>query len=647
MIATKAWNFLGAILCNPLKKMASIMSTLGRPTDRVNVIDQQDSHDALFTSPTIHFTMTSHAGGPIDLEFAVRRLFRADIAVAAAWPSESGVRLTPKMRSLVKVIRSGERLRDDVADLRSGKSFAAAARFAWRHPRLVTNALRRRWSRSAAVDAPVVDAADSGADSLDGALSMARKVIVDAQKIAAAEHQIDETLFGGASRIGDDFVRLILRGSYHDLRIPGVSETAHAAFEPRLLIHRCGVVQLTIALPIHREMTTAQLVEIARSDRAVLVRSEIPEPLLIGLPVKRLLGEWRTISDAGARLRAMEFPDSPTMADSLERHFGAVGTALGVPLPREWNTHATVMAAMGHCCGSAELWQVRHKDAIARVATRFDSDANVNLDRLSGADLSVSADHQLYTNLGSTTRIQLIGAPPEPIRDLDTVLIVEHTLVQYFRLRNLESAVTGGALYGKKLERAYAEAIKVLADMRQQEIRFGSARQIATRLLTDLGGEEMRRTVETALDLSSQANATRSANTQASRSLRLAWIATILAALVAVPALRDLLDYVSEVDTSTVIGKMLFPLRLAADTGEWGPWVVLASLAAILVSVWLLGRATKLPAVLRRCAECFRRRRSWLPADLKLHVESERASRPASDAERLSVAAGQSVPPSQ
>ncbi|MBT2498615.1 hypothetical protein J7E25_05865 [Agromyces sp. ISL-38] len=567
--------------------------------------------------------MTTHAGGPIDLESAVRRLLRADVAVAAAWPSEAGVRITPKMRSLVKVIRSGERLRDDAAEFRSRRSILAAAKFAVRHPRIVAETLRHPQAESTHSGAVASTTGSQGpsTDSLEAALDTAREIVIDAQTIAAVERGIDTTLFGGSSRDGDEFVRIILRGSYHDLRMPQSGGTEHVVFEPRLLLHRSGVVQLTVALPVHRELTTTQLIEISRSDRAVLVRSEIPEPLLAGLPNKHLFGQWQAERDAGARVRVMDFPDPPTMADSLDQHLGAIGAVIGARLPREWNTHATVIAAVGSCCRTGTKWRTRHEDAIARVATRFTSRAEVDLDRLSGVNLSVSADHRIYTNLGSTTRIQVAGQPPEPIHHLDTVLIVEHTLLQYFRLRNLESVAIAGPLYDMELETAYAEAINVFSDMRQHEIRYGSAREIATRLLTDLGGEEMRRTIEAALNLSSQANATRTATIQSARSLRLTWAATILAALVGVPVLGDLLDYVSMVDASTPIGLVLSPLRWAAGTGDWGPWVVLATLAAAFFALWLVGRAAKLPEAMRR-TDRFRRRRSWLPADLELIVES-------------------------
>ena len=95
------------------------------------------------------------------------------------------------------------------------------------------------------------------------------------------------------------------------------------------------------------------------------------------------------------------------------------------------------------------------------------------------------------------------------------MLLIEHVLLQYFRLRSLEDAVSSSNLFGARLQSVQNEAVAVFSAMRQYEIRYGSAREIATHLLADLGGDDIRRTIETALGLAAQANATRDASIQA------------------------------------------------------------------------------------------------------------------------------------
>ena len=90
--------------------------------------DDDGRHFAQFSDATVHFTMTTHAGGPLDLNRAVRRLLAADLAVAAAWPSESDVRVTPSLRRLTSSLRNAERLKEDFLTFQDEKTFGTAAR---------------------------------------------------------------------------------------------------------------------------------------------------------------------------------------------------------------------------------------------------------------------------------------------------------------------------------------------------------------------------------------------------------------------------------------------------------------------------------------------------------------------------------------
>lgn len=47
-------------------------------------VDDDGRHFEQFGHTTLHFTMTTHVGGALGLERAVRRLLAADLAVAAA-----------------------------------------------------------------------------------------------------------------------------------------------------------------------------------------------------------------------------------------------------------------------------------------------------------------------------------------------------------------------------------------------------------------------------------------------------------------------------------------------------------------------------------------------------------------------------------
>lgn len=573
------------------------------------------SHAAQFTDANVHFTMTTHAGGPLDLKRSVRRLLAADVAVAAAWPSEKNVRVAPGVRKLASSLRNAERLRDDFSGFHGEQTWRSFARLVRRHPRLVgANILRWRNGDPTYTDL-VADLS-----SLDEALGDGIDVVADVQKIAAVERKLDARLFGGRSRDEDEFVRLTLRGSYHNVLLPGTGDSFRVVFEPRLLLHASGVVQLTIAMPVECDLTTSQLVQLSRSDCDVIVRSQMAEPLLKGLPVDRLRGKWLEELDAGARLREIVFDKKVTMAESLERYLFVVGEAVGKVLPREWNVYATVFAATGACCDPAQ-WSVGHQEDLARVTMRYSTAGRIHHEKLIGRDFSLDPESILISNLASTTRIQVRGEPPDPIEHLDTVLLVEHVLLQYFRLRVLEEAISDPRLHGARLQAEQREAISVFTNMRQYEIRYGSAREIATHLLADLGGDEMRRTIEATLGLAAQANATREASIQARRSLVLAWVGTILAVLVAVPALAELLELVSMVPEGSALAVMLAPMTWAASFGAWGPWIIVIALLGGSFGFWLLKSIRRLIETLWRSARRIGGRGSRLPPRYVLNVD--------------------------
>lgn len=573
------------------------------------------SHAAQFTDVTVHFTMTTHAGGPLDLKRSVRRLLAADVAVAAAWPSERSVRVAPGVRKLSSSLLDAERLKGDLSDFRRGQTWRSFVRLVRRHPGLAgTGILRRRNSGRACTDL-----ADD-LSSLDKALDEGVEVVADIQKIAAVERELDARLFGGRSRDEDEFVRLTLRGSYHDILLPGTGDSVHVVFEPRLLLHASGIVQLTIAMPVDSGLTTSQLVQLARSDRDAIARSQMAEPLLKGLPEGQLRGKWIKEVDAGARLREIIFDEKVTMAESLERHLFVVGDAVGRSLPREWSVYASVFAAAGDCCDPAQ-WRVGHQEDLARVTTRYGTAGRVSHEKLIGRDFSLDPDSILISNLASTTRIQIRGEPPDPIEHLDTVLLVEHVLLQYFRLRVLEGAISDPRLHGARLQAEQREAIAVFTSMRQYEVRYGSARELAVHLLADLGGDQMRRTIESTLGLAAQANATREASMQARRSLVLAWVGTILAVLVAIPALAELLGLVSSAPDGSVLAVLLAPLAWMASFGAWGPWLIVITVLGVVFGFWLLKIMRRLIGKLWRSARRIGGRGSRLPPRHVLHVD--------------------------
>lgn len=539
-------------------------------------------HDAILGQASIHYTLTTQLASELDLRKAVRSLLNSDIAVSAAWPSEQSIRVTPQTRKLALLLKRMEKLNDDAKKAQQGSALKGLAKFALKHPVVMWKGNRRRRAQHTLNESE--KASEGGFEETH---EFGLNVVLDAQKISAVEREIDARLFGGASRDYDEFVRLNLRGSYHQIQIPGTDETFYVVFEPRLLLHSSGVAQLTIAVPIKTEVSSSQIIELSRSDRAGIANSRIPRPL-VGF---KNSGVWLDDLDAGAQLLERAKVGECSLDDLLHEHMHVVARAMKLRFRKQWTVYPTVFGAAGKCCPGGAKWRERHTEDLAKIAARHDHDGTIRKDRLIGPDLAVGTDTFLNANLGSTTLIDFTAHPREPFEELNTVLLTEHVMLQYCRLQAIETRVAQPKLYGRKLSRLQREAIGVLVDMRQHELRFGSAREIATHLLKDLGALEMRRTIETALNLAAQGNATFEARMQARRSNTLAMIGTVLAGLVAIPVLAQLIDLALEIDPSSGPTWVLAPFHWLSGLGGWGPWIIVAGLLLMLFTVWLLRKA--------------------------------------------------------
>lgn len=160
----------------------------------------------------------------------------------------------------------------------------------------------------------------------------------------------------------------------------------------------------------------------------------------------------------------------------------------------------------------------------------------------------------------------------------------------------------------RELRKRYRDAIDLFSELRQGNVRAGEARDVVSHLLTELGADQMRPTIESALNLAGMAHSTVSAAKASRRSLWITLLATGIAVLVAFPALGQLLDSAAKQPLASGPAGMLAPLRWAASLGFWGPWALMGWVLAAALGFWLLGwlvrhRPRRLPS--------FRRGYAW------------------------------------
>jgi protein-S-isoprenylcysteine O-methyltransferase Ste14 len=416
-------------------------------------------------------------------------------------------------------------------------------------------------------------------------------LFLDRQLVSAAEREQDAHLFGGRDREWDGFVRLVLRESYHDLFVPGKGEhyTEEVVFEPRLFLHWTGVAILTVQISTDSALTTRELIELMWGPAPRIARSRMAEPLVKGTWLEPLVTHWEDSKrDAGARLAMIEWErDGLSMSDFLHSQMQLITRTVGARF-RHSLTYPVSIIQAGDCCPPG-AFQTVHADDITRVTMRMMTDRRLapHVDR--EPDWSSTADHSLFVNLGSSSYFQWEGERPFGIPELQTTLVIEYGLSLYKRLEAMEEDVSRMRLGDRRLRRRYRNAILLFSELRQGDVRAGTARAIVRHLIREMGADEMRPTIESALNLASMAHGTVSAERSSRRSWWLALVGTVVAAIVSFPTISDMLASLQKVPTDSDNEWALRPLRDLASLGVGGPWAVIGIVVALLLGLWLLG----------------------------------------------------------
>jgi hypothetical protein len=602
-------------------------------------------HDARFSSATVHFTTTLQMAGKVDIVRASRRLLNADLALAAAWPSETAIRVPKRFQRLARPLRRAHSMNWEYQRAVSSGTWRAATRLAFKHPKIGVMHFRALWAPRTASDLeglmatmkvrslmifllkhPIVGVRnvlpnirfvrsskkgnhpeptesvpppegqlesapmDSELDDERQTLALLEEVermVLDQQLVAAAEREIDSRLFGGKNHDEDRFVRLALRNSYHEFNVPGTTAQQTVVFEPRLLLHESGAIQLSIALRTEGPLNTSEVLELMYSPGPRIVRSEFAKPLLIGSGWENRVTGWADELDAGAPLAVIAHSEPVSIQDVLFAHADAVMRVMRQRCT-SWVTFPLVIAVPGPCC-EQHTWRKNHREDVVRIALRSMSTARVAEHVQDPTDFSLRADHSLFASMGSAAYFQWEGNPPVGVDELNTVLVVEYALLLYMRLQSMETEVARMALGERELRDRYKDAILLFSELRQGNLRAGESRIFVAHMLQEMGANHIRPTIESALNLAGMAHSTKSDAKAARRSWWITLVATVVAVVVAVPSVSQLLDAAKTAPTETGGEWLLTPLKQSAALGFWGPWVVLGSISGVLLFTWFAG----------------------------------------------------------
>lgn len=595
-------------------------------------------HPASFAHASVHFVLTTHTAGATDVAKASRRLLAEDIAVSAAWPSERRIHVSERFRKIGHDLQRARSLHRRFDKLLATRTWRAAAVASLMHPTFAPQAMKVAWARHTEADLralvekstvpalvlflvkhPIWGALNvlpsirftkgktsnpSGQELLDDwpqrdqydpnwndegmqSLNEAEELVIRQQVISAVERHNDAQLFGGQDWEDDRFVRLALRNSYHDILVPGSkTEVQHVVFEPRLFMHDSGVLQLAIRVDTDGPLTTEEVIDFMRGPAPRIVRSEMAKPLLRGTRWQYGTTTWADELDAGARMALIDHAQPLSMTEILLAHMQCLERTIGRSFGH-WVNYPIAIIDAGNCC-SPSRWQKAHAEDIQFITRRQSANIPLAPHVEKERDFSATTDHSLFVNLGSASYFQWKGPAPSGIDELNTTLVIEYGLSLYRRLAALEEDVAHMGLGARRLQHQYREAVRTFSELRQGNVRAGDARMIIRHLLLDLGADQIRATIESALSLTSTAHATRSAAKASRRSWWLAFIATVFAVLVSVPSTNDLLQAIAKAPSVDDSEWVLGPLREIASTGIWGAWFTVGIVMGVLSLLWVV-----------------------------------------------------------
>lgn len=120
--------------------------TIARAATRVD-------HQLLFNSISTHFVLTASMAGSVDLTRWSRALLNADIAISAAWPSESAIRVSDRLRKNAWQLRRVRRMKALQKKATASNSIVAILLLSTSSPKLGILQLRANWYQARLIPA--------------------------------------------------------------------------------------------------------------------------------------------------------------------------------------------------------------------------------------------------------------------------------------------------------------------------------------------------------------------------------------------------------------------------------------------------------------------------------------------------------------
>ncbi|MEU4109959.1 hypothetical protein [Streptomyces sp. NPDC027717] len=572
----------------------------------------QPTHDAILGESVIYFIFSFNATGALDIHQAADRLLKSGVAETVVSPRDGEVRVAHRYRQLVSLMSQSNRLQEVSSAIEENRLF----RWMVRHPIQAVRLLKhsasvRSQSSQEEGESP------SPAASLPETISFIARSVAESQMANAIQYHIERDLLKQSYLASEPYLRLRLRGAGQWLRRmnggavrpPGNLDEGIGA-DILLLIHRSGVMQLTVALKLPDDITVDQYLEMCFGSSGIANSSRLAEPVLRGAYGKRSerhwLGEWEPDREEGVRWRFAQHHDSPAaVSDLFNLYRDAIMNTIRCQSPGDWFCYPVAFIEKIACCDSEASFRSVHETELKNAIARSVDVSEVRPEALAGIipqDASLTEDTSFYCNMSSSLEVRWPGTGEgEFAQHLHRLVILESALLQYWQIRSLDRrvGVTSGRL--KHVREIQREAIFGLREYRDSSISFGSALDLVERLLGEWRTDRLYGHVLESIDQLQQLVAAAESERSARRANVLAGMALIVAVFLGLPAIDDTLGIANKVKVGGFAGMLAKPFHALAARGENGTWIgYLLFLAAVLLCLLTLVSKQRRPRLRRR-----------------------------------------------
>jgi hypothetical protein len=556
------------------------------------LVAAQATHDAILSDGIIYFIYSFDMGSPFDIHKAADRLLKSGIAETVVSPRDGQVRVAHRYQELARLLRQSDSLREISIALEERQFL----RWMASHPFSAINILARSFFRRSRTDSeqsetPILDRISQNASTIE-------RSVAEYQVVNAIQHHIEKDLLAPSYLAGEPYLRLRLRSAGQWLallnggrvRSPGGLDEGTSA-DILLLIHRSGVMQLTIALKLPDDITVAQYRSMCFGSSEVVCASRIAEPVLRAAYGRRdrayLAGDWEEEEEQGVRWRLIQHEEPGSISDLFNLYLAAVSHAIKREPSEGWFCYPVTFIDKVGCCDSEASFRDAHPNELHDAIMRSVSASEVRSEALASVipeDSSLTKHTSFYCNMASAIEVRWpTGRGGNFAGHLQRLVLLESALLQYWQIHLLDRrvGVTDGSL--RQVREIQREAIFGLREYRDSSISYGTGRDLVERLLVEWRVAGLYGHVLETIDQLQQLVVAAESKISARRANLLAAIALIVAIFLGLPAIDETLDIAKTVKVDGALGIPLKPFLALSSRGEKGTWIgYLAFLSTVL-----------------------------------------------------------------